>query len=146
MDTLIAPDPFVPLYKYEKTVNPDKYLVWKQYKKSDVQAVDKLVDMAKGRTTVSTESDWVLLGEVIEFYTERWPQEWREFVSSIPDIRHTRGEGGYSESKEMKYVGAFPLRLNKIIKIVFPKQQFDKKFVNKFVKRFRIFKVGGELN
>jgi len=146
MNTIITPDQYEALYKYEKTVNPTANLVWKQYKKNDVQAVDRLVQLSRGRMSVTNETDWVVLEGVIKFFAERWPNEWDKFTKTIPDIRQTRGQGGYSKSKETKYVGAFPLRLNKIIKIAFPLQQFDKTFVNKFVKRFKIFKVGGEFN
>jgi hypothetical protein len=46
----------------------------------------------------------------------------------------------------MKYVGALPNRLERLIKVIFPYQHWNKEFVNKLVKRFKIFKVGGENN
>ena len=143
---LTIPDQFQSLYDLKKTQDPDFVYNMVPFKKSDVDAVDKLVSMSRGRSTVSTDRDWTLLSDVITFFSNRWPREWKQFVDVIPDIRHSRGRGGYSESRETKYVGALPPRLMKMIKIIFPQQQFDKEFVNLLVKRYKIFKVGGELN
>jgi hypothetical protein len=90
--------------------------------------------------------DWEIVGELVKLFAEKWRSEFEQFKSIIPDIRSTRRAGGYSESKEIKYVGAFPGRLLKLIKAIFPDQQFDKQFVNKFVKKFPLFVVGGKNN
>lgn len=147
MTDLIKPDPYLPLYAYQKAEHPEHKIVLRQYRKTDVEAVDELVELSRGRTDVRTESDWTLLDKIIMFYTQRWPQEWEEFKNTLPDIRETRGEGGYSGSKEIKYLAAIPLRLERLIKACFPYNQWNKKFANKFVKRFsRGFQVGGVNN
>lgn len=137
-------DPYDTLYAFEASLGtPVKKRV---FRKSDVTAVDRLLEEVGCRQAVSSESDWVALERVLEFYWKAWPGEAKQFHSTIPDIRHTRNSGGYSKSREIKYVGAVPVRLNKLIKVIFPSQQWDKRFVNAFVKRFKLFKVGGELN
>lgn len=111
--------------------------------KNDIQAIDQLVKIGRGRQTITSDSDWMVVAKIFEFWTRRWPQEWQEFGSTIKDIRETRlNKQGMSESGDTKYVGALPLRLMKIIQIIFPLQQFNKKFVNNLVKRIKIIKVG----
>lgn len=139
-------DPYVKLYEFEKATKPHLAMVWRQYQQRDVNFVDKLVHLSRGRQTVSTESDWKALEEVIKYYSQRWPEEWREFERTVEDIRLSRSSGGYSQSKEIKYTASIPARLERMIKIAFPHQQFDKKFIAGLVKRYKIFKVGGEKN
>lgn len=112
-------------------------------RKDDLKAVDYLVKIGSGRETVETEKDWMVMAKIFEFWTRRWPDEWQEFGDAIEDIRATRlNKEGMSASRDTKYVGALPLRLMKMIKIIFPYQQFDKKFVNKLVEKINIVKVG----
>ena len=135
------------LYAFEKMQHPEQVMVLRAFKRKDVDDVERLVQISRGnREKVESESDWAVLTELVNFYVERWPDEWTEFHKSMPDIRGTRRGGGYSESKEMKYLAAIPLRLERLIKAVFPLNQFNKDFSNKFVRRFKVFKVGGEGN
>jgi hypothetical protein len=100
-------DPYLPHYVYEKSVHPDKPLVWKQFRKKDVDDVDRIVHLSKGnREFVKTMDDWKILEELLKLFAERWPVEWQEFKSAMPDIRSTRRSGAKSESGEMMYVGA----------------------------------------
>jgi hypothetical protein len=112
--------------------------------RADVQAVDKLIELAKGyRDVVKSEEDWRLVEIIFQFFMQRWPKEFHEFYSAIPSIRSTRRDKGYSKSKEIKYVGALPYRFERLVKVIFPYQAFDKKFANKLVKRIPLLKVGG---
>jgi hypothetical protein len=146
MSDIVTVDPFTPLYTYEKITNPEKQLVLRAYKKNLVEGVDRLVEKGRGRQSITTESDWALLEEIVKFFIKEWPHEWLDYKKTIPDIRQTRKSGGYNSNKEMKYVGALPNRLERLIKVIFPYQHWNKEFVNKLVKRFKIFKVGGENN
>lgn len=140
-------DKYIPLYAYEKTIHPEKEFVWRQFRKKDITDVDKIVEISRGnRETIKKESDWVVVEHLLRFFYERWPEEFKEFKTTIPDIRKTRNNKGYSKSKEIMYVGALPQRFMRLIKVVFPYQQFDKKFIYKLVKRFPLFKVAGEGN
>ena len=141
---IIKQDQHLANYVYEKQVNPDAKLVWKAYERRLVDAVDHIIELAHGqRDYVQTENDWKVVEELFVFFAKEWPNEYRDFKTAIPDIRSSRGEGGYSESREIKYVGAIPPRFAKMLKAIFPAQQWDKSFVSKFVKRLPIFKVGG---
>lgn len=142
---IIKPDPYMPMYVYEKETNPNSVIMMRQFQKQVVDAVDRIVELAHGqRDLVKTDSDWKVVEELMVFWAKQWPHEYIEFKSAVDDIRETRNEGGYSSTKEIKYVGALPSqRFMKMLKAIFPAQQWDKKFSNKFVKRFPLFKVGG---
>lgn len=140
-------DDYTSLYAYEKDVNPKKRLFIRQFKKNDVVAVDKLNDLIGGkRENVKTDEDWRLVEIIMQFFMQRWPEEFWEFYRTIPKIRHTRNAKGYSKTKEVKYVGAMPVRFQRLLKVAFPYQQFDKKFVNKLVKRIPLLMIGGEVS
>lgn len=144
MSTIQKPDPFLPAYIVEKQMHPDTRIVLRAYQKKMVDRIDAIVELAHGqRELVTSEHDWKIVEELMKFFAAEWPHEWSEFKTSIPDIRSSRNDKGYSESKEIMYVGAIPPRLMKMIKAIFPMQQWDKKFTSKFVKRFKLFKVGG---
>lgn len=130
-----------------ETMN-DPDMDYKLYPKPAVDIVDGLVRLTRGRggDTVTTEYDWKLVEDLVNFWVQQYPKEAKEFFTSVSGIREAReGNKGYSTSKEMQYIASFPsdMRLIKIIRIYFPYQQFDKKFMTKFIRRFPKFKIGG---
>lgn len=111
--------------------------------RSDLEAVDRLINIAPNATDIKSERDWMIVGKIFEFWSRRWPEEWQAYVESMDLIKQTRlNAQGYSKSREIRYVGALPLRLERIIKVIFPFQQFDKNFVYELTKRIKITKVG----
>lgn len=147
MSTLTTLDPYLPHYVYEKQRNPKADLVWKKFQKKHVDAVDRIVELARGnRDKVKGQKDWDIVEEIVNLFANTWKEEFDQFKATIPDIRSTRRAGGYSASREIKYIGAMPGRLIKLIKAIFPDQQFDKSFMDKFIKKFPLFMVGGSSN
>jgi hypothetical protein len=149
MDTtqLETVDPYLDHYIYEKTADPTANIVWKQFQKHLVDRTNRIVELARGnRDVIKSSSDWTVLEELVKFWGEEFPQEYQEFKASIPDIRSSRNAGGYSKTKEIKYLGALPPRLIKMIRVIFPFQQFDKAFMYKLIRKFPLFKVGGVNN
>lgn len=141
--SIIKPDPYLAPYIYEKETNPDAVIVLKQYEKRIVDRINHIVELAHGeRDTITSENDWKVFEELLVFFKEEWSNEFNQFRESASDIRQAKGEG-YSKSREILHVGSIPPRLMKLVKAIFPSQQWDKKFVNKLVKRFPLFKVGG---
>lgn len=140
-------DPYLPHYIYEKANNPETKLYWKAYAKDVVLTIDKIVEMARGeRDVVKSQKDWEIVGELLKFYAYKWKDEFEEFKKTIPDIRSSRRADGKSDSGEIMYVGALPQRFIRLIRAIFPFQQFDKKFIWKLVRKFPLFKVAGENN
>jgi hypothetical protein len=112
-------------------------------KKTDIQAIDYLVKIGRGKQTVSSAHDWMILAKVFEFWTRRWPDEWQEFAKTVKDIKATRlNSKGTSASGEIKYVGVLPPRFERLIKVIFPMQEFNKEFVYKLTRNIKITKVG----
>jgi hypothetical protein len=140
---IVKPDQHLASYVTKKMMEPDTKIVVRSFRRADVEAVDRIVELAHGyRSTITSNEDWRIVEELIKFFIYKWPDQWTEFKSSLSDIKETRRDGGYSESKEIKYVGSLPPKLMGLIKAIFPDQQWDKKFLNKFVNRFKLFKVG----
>jgi hypothetical protein len=141
---VITQDPINDLYAI------NGYEELRPYRKSDVEAANYLVRISRGRQEVKTASDWGVLAKVLEFWCRRWPEEWQEFSTTVQDIRRTRArKDGYSREKGkegVRYLGALPLRLMKLIKVVFPLQQWDRKFVEKFINNIKITRVGEKVD
>lgn len=147
MTKILKTDEYMPLYAFAKAANPDQVMMLRAFREKDVEDVDRLVEMSRGnRETVKTDKDWQILNELIVFYIKRWPNEWMEFRASMPEIRQSRRAGGYSKSKEIMHVASLPFRLERLIKVIFPYQQYDKKFMWEFVRRFSAFRVAGVQN
>ena len=145
--SLVKADPYMEFYAAYKATHPEEKLMLRAFRKRDVADVDELIRISKGhREEVKTESDWNVVANLVVFYIQRWPEDWMQFRSTMPDIRETRRNGGYSASREIKYVGALPLRLERLIKAIFPMNQVDKKFIYSFIRRFKAFQVGGAGN
>lgn len=142
--SLVTIDPNVSTYEAKQMLDPNFLFEVKKVRREYVEAVDVLLKHIGNRDTISSNSDWEALDKVISFYCSRWPDDWAQFKDSIVGIRQTRRDGGYSESKDTKYVAALPPKLERLIKVCFPFQEFNKTFIYKLIDRIKIFKVGGE--
>ena len=141
---IVKPDTFLLFYKLEKEQNPDSKLYWLAMRRKDIEDVDRLVELSHGnRENIKSAEDWKILEEVLAFFVRRWPEEFAQFKTTIPKIRASRKPGGYSDSKEMMYVASLPPRLERLIKSVFPHQQFNKTFIYKLISKYKIFRIGG---
>lgn len=143
MNKLIIPDAYESTYSAMQQMDPSFQYTHIPVRRDKVEAIDKLLEEVGPRELIQTEEDYGALEKVFKFYTTFWPEDAVSFKKAIPDIRSSRNEGGYSQSKETKFVGAIPPILMRLIKIAFPMQQWDKNFSNTFVKRYKTFNVGG---
>lgn len=135
MTNLIRPDSYLEFYAAHKTLHPEDRIMLRAFRKQDIVDVDRLLEISKGnRESIKTNEDWNVLANLVIFYIQRWPQEWKEFRTILPDIRSSRNTGGYSKSKEIMHVASLPFRLERLIKIIFPQQQYTKKFIWNFSK------------
>lgn len=142
-------DPFMPLYVHEKSKNPDTKFALRAFKEPDVMFVDSLIKLHKEgacNEVVKQDKDWDVVKAAFEYFAKRWPGEFTEFKDSMNLIRQTRKNKAKSESGEIMYVGALPLRFERIVKIMFPSQQIDKRFIWKLVQKMPIFRVTGIQN
>lgn len=134
---------------YEDLYDPSG-VIHKVYPRKMVEAVDYLLKISGPRNDVVTANDWMVVGKIIEFWCRTFPGEWNSFQGTIKDIRGTRArKDGYSKDKGRagtRYLAAIPPRLMKMIKIIFPQQQWDREFTDKFVKNFKFSQVGEKID
>ncbi len=120
-------------------------------RRRDVMAVDYLIKVAGYRDDVKTLSDWGVVATILEFYSRQWPQEWSEYVNQIKDIKGSRArKDGYSREKGSegtRYLAALPGgHFPKLFKIIFPNQQWDRDFTQKFIDNIQISRVGEKID
>lgn len=107
-----------------------------------VQIVDDIISRTKGKQVVETDKDWETVSRMIDMCFKFYPLEIQDFKKQMKDWREvTAANKGYSKSKEIKNTGMFPLRLQKMIRIGFPLQSFDKRFTNKLMLKYPLFKI-----
>jgi len=119
---------------------------WKLVKRVDNDLAELIWRMADygRRSKIETEKDWKVIEGLIDLFIARFRFEADEFLTTVKQIRNFKeGTKGYSKNREILHLASLPTRLQKLIKICFPMQQFDKKFMYKFIKRMPVFRVGG---
>ncbi len=147
MNQIYQPDPYLPVYELEKQKDPTRNFVYRQFRDDDVKFVDMLVEQSLAcNKKVVNDKDWDLVKSAFTHFANRWPEEFKEFKESVDLIRRTRNAKGYSKTKEIQYVGALPMRFERILKICFPENELNKEFLWKLVKKMPIFKVANEKN
>jgi len=113
------------------------------YERSLVQIVDFLVKKAKpcGKKVVK-EYDWTVVKLVIETWQAFYPKESTYFYKSMKKWWENSKRLGVSKEKGgamIQHKLEIPQKLYELILAIFPEQKWDKKFVNKFAKRFKLF-------
>ena len=108
-----------------------------------VQTIDALVKLAKpcGKI-IKTEYDWTVLEQTIRVWQTLYPQESEMFYKSMKKWWANTKRLGVSKEKGgamVQHKLEVPQKLYQMIEAIFPNQKWDKKFVEKFAKRFRIF-------
>jgi hypothetical protein len=131
----------------EDIFHPSEGITNVPYPRSVVEWVDKMIDFKKKHgcnDAVNTEHDW----ELIEFLYKGWeviyPEEARLFFDSMSYIRaHTVNHGVSKDKGEatIQHQLEIPENFYKMFRVMFPYQNWDKKFVTKFINRFKQFKV-----
>lgn len=120
-------------------------------RKKDLQAIEYLLRISGMREDVKTIDDWGVVAKILEFYSRQWPEEWSDYVLQVKDIRSSRArKDGYSREKGkegVRYLATLPGgHFPKLFKIIFPKQQWDREFTEKFVRNIQISRVGEKID
>ena len=119
---------------------------YRLYPRETVELVDLIVKISNGvRDKVNKEADWAVIEKLMEFYALKWPLEANSFLKTVKEIKKSRREKGLDREKNIKYLAALPEdnKLLKMIKVIFPYQEFNKDFFYKLTKRFPYLRVGG---
>lgn len=120
---------------------------WKLVPREDVELLEliwRMSDYGK-RLKVETDKDWKVIEGLINIYFSRFSYEANDFIDSVKKIKASKSDvKGYSKNREILHIASLPIRLQKMIKVCFPQQQFDKKFIYGMIKRIPGFKIGGK--
>lgn len=115
---------------------------------------DAIVKIGHGRggpnALVETETDWQVVAALVDLFAKVFPKEWKDFViankltQSHQPNRHglledpTTKKGGLAQIRQL---GQWPFELEIFIRVIWPKQRFDKKFIRNFMSRLPVFKT-----
>lgn len=112
------------------------------YERYLVRFIDALLNVAKkngSKSRVETSFDW----NTIEFMYKGWrilfPQTAESFEKHMNDVRHHSNTVGTAKEKggaEVQYQLELPRPLHDMMKVIFPDQKWDKKFIQSFIKHF----------
>jgi len=113
-----------------------------------------LVKIGRGRggtsARVNTEADWRVVEDIVRLYAKAFPTTWREFLRSNRIIRQNQrtefGLLGDRETKkggeaQIRQLGQWPFDLERFIKVIYPNQPFDKRFIREFMRRLPAFRT-----
>jgi hypothetical protein len=113
--------------------------------KLTLDKVDRIVELAKDRPTfIDGDKDWEIIWELFTLWCDQYPAHYMEFQKSIKMIRDTlKDENGFIKEdggliqKQLEV----PETFYTMIKIFYPDQKWDRKFVAGLAKRIPILKV-----
>lgn len=121
-------------------------MYYKPYERPVVEYVDKLLELRSKRgsnLSVQTEGDWAIM----DFIYKGWRTLFSEYADGFESQMRTWRAMTLNKMGVAKEGGAMlqhqlevPEKLYAMIKIVYPMQKWDKKFIKKFSDRFPQFK------
>lgn len=97
---------------------------------------------------IETEEDWQVVDKICSIYARHFPKDVKEFLRINQVIRMnqadkygrikdaTTSKGGETQ---MRQLGQWPLELERLLKVIWPDQKFNKKFIREFFLRFPLF-------
>lgn len=115
-----------------------------------VMATDKLLEYAKKNGSaecVTSEKDWETLEMIIRLWHTCYPEYAAQFFESMNLVRSHSNETGVAREGEamIQRQLEIPEKLISMIRVIFPVQKWDKKFVYKFAKRFSGFAAADKI-
>lgn len=114
-----------------------------------LKMVDKIVELRKGRPTfVDGEKDWEVIWELFVLWYTEYPEHYEEFQRSIQALRDSlkRSDAIAKEGESMiQHQLEVPEMFHRMIKICYPDQQWDRKFVKELSRRIPVLKVADKI-
>ncbi len=104
-----------------------------------VEAVDYLIDIAKkngSKDHVQTSADWATIREIFVLYAKMYPKHYEEFIKGIKEFRQielSHGIGG-DKGARIQHVLEVPDKFHAMVKIIFPLQEWNRKFCLRLAK------------
>lgn len=99
---------------------------------------------------VKTDKDWRCVSELMELCGKYFPKEIREHIEIAKALKANQSsEFGYMQDSstrkggqiQMRQTGVWPFEFEILVKVIWPKQKFNKKFTREFFKRFPVLQT-----
>jgi hypothetical protein len=107
--------------------------------------VDKIVALRQGRPTfVDGDKDWEVIWELFVLWYEEYPEQYDAFQQSIAFIRQQlKNDNAIAKEGDsmMQHQLEVPETFYRMIKICYPDQKWDRKFVKGLARRIPVLKV-----
>jgi hypothetical protein len=111
--------------------------------------VDAIMELRKGRPTfVDGDKDWDVIIKLFELWVDEYPEDYETFKDSIALIRSELNnsnaiakEGGAMMQHQLEV----PEMFHMMVKIVYPDQVWDRKFVKGLALKLPILKVADKI-
>jgi len=114
-----------------------------------VIVVNKLIELK------NQKGPWVVIDEILKFWSEESPKEWKSVITTVKNRKQTRkvtnvGNKQFSGVSRDKVTGGLlryqldvPLKVVHMIRAIYKEEELpmDKKFFNKFAKRYPRFVI-----
>jgi hypothetical protein len=111
--------------------------------------VDDIMELRKGRPTfVDGDKDWEVIIKLFELWVDEYPEDYDAFKDSISIIKSglTRADGISKEGEAMmQHQLEVPEMFHKMVKICYPDQVWDRKFVKGLAFKLPILKVADKI-
>lgn len=115
------------------------------YETPIAQFVDTLVEVAKkngSKDYVQTSQDWETIQYIYKGWTILYPKTSNDFLKAMKEWRLRNGRGFSKEGNAMiQHRLEVPSPLFAMVKTIFPKQTWDRKFVAKFISELPAFRA-----
>jgi len=138
------------MYIQEEKALPGQELV--PFEKPLVDAVEALIRFHRqkgGGTVIQTESQWEVVIKVFEVWATLYPQEYINFKNSQGKARSNQKNHNASNREkggaEIQHMINMPQVFHSILRVLYPNQRFDKKFVTKLGNRMPLLRMPEKL-
>lgn len=131
----------------DKKFDPNEGITRVPYPKAVVEWIDKMLEFKKihnCQNIVEGDSEWDLIDYLYKGWQIVYPDESSNFEQSMDFIRrHTVNKGIAKDKGEamIQHQLEVPENFYKMFRVLFPYQNWDKKFVTKFINHFPQFDV-----
>lgn len=119
---------------------------------------DAVVKLAHGRggpdALVETEDDWQVVAGLVDIFATTNQATWKDFLKANKLVAGHQAErygllrdpttrkGGQAQLRQL---GQWPIELEFLIKIIWPNQKMDRRFIREFMRRLPVFKTADQI-
>lgn len=133
--------------------DPEKELNirYEAFPRSYVEVIDRLIDLAKkngSKDVIQSSRDWQTIEYIYKAFSILFPNEHAQFEKNMQELRArqlNRNSIAKQDGGMIQFQLNMPQKLYDMIITFFPKQAFDKKFVQGLAKHLPVLQVAERL-